>query len=326
MDSVEAKLPAYLASETGNVLGVGSSREIRVFKIGGGDYNLNYRATFPDGRNFLVRLNVEPQSGLQNQIEYEYRTLQFLAPLVITPKPIFLDASKKHFPYGLLIEEFIEGQPLLFSVEALRRAAHTLATLHTAPVPPAENFMCWGNPLREQLTGTVNALRLYEKRETANQEIVALGAKIIAKAEGELALHESEFVPRSLTHTDTVPSNFLDTGSRVYLVDWEKARLDDPSYDITVLFAPLSNLWDSPRVLTTEEKETFLKTYSEETGDRTIYDRVLKRLPLFTLRGTLWAAGRVCDVEEGSISEELGAQNYERYKKIIDLDELKKFI
>lgn len=320
-----SKIPKYLVEQTNNILGIEKASDMDVQKIGGGDYNLNYSVSLKDGRNFLMRLNVEPQSGLENQIEYEYKTLQFLSPLGITPRPYYLDNSKKYFPYGLLIEEFLQGKALQFAIDSLKRTAHTLAKLHTIQVSEG-GFMRWDNPLREQFNATANSLNKYEQRKTVDKEIVSLGKKVIAKAEMELSKHEKDFSPKSLIHSDLVPSNFIDTGSKVYLFDWEKARLDDPSYDIAVLFSRLANLWDSPRVLTQEEKEAFLKTYIDETGDHSIEERMLKRLALFTLIGTLWAAGRICDVEEGVISKELGAQNYERYKKIIDFGELKKFI
>lgn len=325
MDSVLANILPYLQGRVEKALNVQNVANVQITKIGGGDYNLNYHLAFSDGRHFLMRLNVEPQSGLNNQIEYEYKTLEFLVPHHIAPRPYFLDSSKEHFSYDLLIEEYIPGPTLSFSKDALKRTAETLATLHTISLP-TKGFIRRNNPLREQYETTRNSLSLYEVRTTANRELIAFGKQILNKAEIDLGKNEQDFTPRSLVHTDLVPSNFIDTGSRVYLLDWEKGRIDDPSYDLAVFLSPLANLWDSPRVLTEEEKSTFLETYMAETGDSAIQDRVQKRTGLFTLAGTLWAAGRICDVVEGVMNKNLGTGNMERYKRIIDFGELKKYI
>ena len=38
------------------------------------------------------------------------------------------------------------------------------------------------------------------------------------------------------SHCDLVPENCLDTGSRMFLIDWEYARMNDPAWDLAYLY------------------------------------------------------------------------------------------
>src|SRR5918993_4648782 len=42
-------------------------------------------------------------------------------------------------------------------------------------------------------------------------------------------------VPLVPSHCDLVPENCLDTGSRMLLIDWEYARMNDPAWDLAYL-------------------------------------------------------------------------------------------
>ena len=49
-----------------------------------GSYNLNFHVKI-NKKEFIFRMNIEQQSGLLNQIEYEFRILNFLADHRIAP-------------------------------------------------------------------------------------------------------------------------------------------------------------------------------------------------------------------------------------------------
>jgi thiamine kinase-like enzyme len=42
-------------------------------------------------------------------------------------------------------------------------------------------------------------------------------------------------VPLVPSHCDLVPENCLDSGSRLFLIDWEYARMNDPAWDLAYL-------------------------------------------------------------------------------------------
>ena len=103
------------------------------------DYNINFVIEV-DRNRYLFRVNVEQQSGLHDQIEYEYRALKFLADYEIAPRPYLVDNSKSTLPYGFVMEEYITGRYLDYDeLSGILSAAALLATLHRVPLP-SDNF------------------------------------------------------------------------------------------------------------------------------------------------------------------------------------------
>jgi thiamine kinase-like enzyme len=321
---IDDQILPYLQKSAQEALGVSDILGASIEKLPGGDYNYNYHV-HTDGCDVVVRLNIEPQSGSDDQIAHEYKRLEFLAPYNVTPKPLFLDNSKKHFPYGLLVEEYIAGGHLKFSIPAIQRVASSMAVLHTIPVAgaPLERR---GSPLRGQFESVLADLEAYKKRHKPNAELLRLARRVIDRIEGEMSQLESLYTSRSIIHTDPNPANIIDNGEKAYFIDWEISRIDDPSYDVAAFFSDALNLWASPRTLTLEEKQAFLEAYKAKTGDATIEDRLLPRVLLYTLNAVIWGAGRIADVDEGKIDPHLGDQNYTRYQKLADPEELEKVL
>lgn len=317
---IDDQIIPYLTENAREALGIESFDIATIEKLPGGDYNYNYHVS-AEGHELLVRLNIEPQSGLDTQIEYEYATLEFLAPQGVTPKPLFLDNSRNNLKYGLLIEEFIPGGHLQFSVESMRRVARSMAALHRAPIAGA-TLRCRNNPLKEQVDEVNNDLQSYRNRQNPDQDLIGLGEKVVYRLRQELTQHEGLYKPTSVIHTDPNPANIIDNGEQVYFIDWEQGRIDDPSYDVAAFFSDVLNLWASPRVLTDKEKKVFLEEYVAKTGDASIEKRLGPRLLAYTLNAVIWGSNRIADVDEGKIDAHLGAQNYGRYKAISDLSYL----
>lgn len=322
--SIEKQIIPYLTANATDALGIDDFSDATIEQLHGGDYNHNYHVHVAD-RDLVVRLCIEPQSGSDAQIEHEYATLEFLAQHGVTPKPYFLDNSRQHFPYGLLIEDFISGGHVRFSVPAVRRVAGAMATLHTinADNAPLERR---NNPLQGQLDSVVDYLALYKQRQNPNRDLLQLSETIIARVKKDMPQLAGLYKPQSIIHTDPNPANIIDTGERAYFIDWEQGRIDDPSYDVAAFFSDALNLWASPRVLTSEEKKAFVETYVAKTDDTTIEDRIPARLMLYTVNAVVWGAMRMADVDEGKIDPNLGRQNYERYQKLASPVELEKML
>jgi len=123
-----------------------------------------------------------------------------------------------------------------------------------------------------------------------------------------------------------VPSNLIDNGTDIFIVDWEKARIDDASYDLAVFFSNSAAIWDSKELIGKAERYQFLVKYIELTGDKTIQDRLEIIEPFLNAYFILWAANRICDVEEGKIDPLLGKRNLARYKKLSNLKLIEKYL
>jgi aminoglycoside phosphotransferase (APT) family kinase protein len=313
---IDQQILPYLQANAREVLGVSDFTGAAVEKFEGGDYNYNYHVQQGEC-NVVVRLNIESQSGSADHIVDEYRALEFVAPHDIAPKPLFLDNTREHFPYGLLIEEYIAGGHIQFSIPAVQRAAIAMSKLHMVPIENAP-LQQRENPLRGQYASGMAALEWYEQRQNPDMDLLRLCRHIMAKMVKNIPKLEGLYAPRSVVHADPNPANIIDNGKSIHFIDWERSRIDDPSQDVAAFICDAQNLWASPRALTDTEKQAFLKTYMEKTGDTTMSDRIPPRLLLYTLGTVLWGADRIADVDEGTINPHLGDQNYSRYQKLAD--------
>ena len=72
MTSQRKKIKEYLKDLQPSLLGVPDTDSVEILDMLPGSYNLNYRIKVHQ-KEFIFRINIEPQSGLPNQIEYEFR-------------------------------------------------------------------------------------------------------------------------------------------------------------------------------------------------------------------------------------------------------------
>jgi len=291
------------------------------------DYNINFVVQM-DGDRCLLRVNVEQQSGLSDQIEYEYKALKLLSDFQVAPKAYLVDNSKSRLRFGFLVEEYLSGDYLDYDeFSGTLDAARLLATLHRIPLP-ADNFLAtWASPLEESFKDISQLFDHYKRRKKRDRRIVSLSGKLIRELEKKLGPCSNRFNSCSIVHTDVVNDNFIRSPQGLRLIDWEKPRIDDPSYDLCVFLGTPSELWSSPRAMTDEERNLFLVEYCRhmeiELSDA--QEKVRIRQPFVSLHWVLWAAIRLSTIEEGSISPELigfHSSSISRYKKVATAEHL----
>lgn len=323
------KIESYLRQLNPRVLGLDSMEHVHVGEMIAGDYNLNFRVEIPP-KKFIFRINIQPQSGLKNQIEYEYRVLKFLENKQIAPKAYCCDTTKNRFNFDILIEEYLDGNYLDYEKKSLREMARLLATLHTVPIEKESFFVRWKNPLQCNYESVAGELQDYGKRKTSDGKIVSLGRTLLREFEKTMVKDAPLFTANSITHTDTVCDNFIKTGEGMRIIDWEKPRVDDCSYDICCVLSEPAELWSSERTLTEEERNFFIESYCHFKGDNPsqLMEKVRTRIPLISLHWVLWAAGRLCDVKENKIPKELMIQQKDvsRYEKVATPEHIAKFL
>ncbi|MFO0952449.1 MAG: phosphotransferase [Isosphaeraceae bacterium] len=94
-----------------------------------------------------------------------------------------------------------------------------------------------------------------------------------------LARRMAPYVP-VLCHNDLLPSNVLDDGERVWLVDWEYAGIGHPLFDLAGISANCA--------LTPDAEAEFLLAYRGRLDPRDLAElRILKTMSL--LREALWS-------------------------------------
>ena len=146
MTSLEQKIVKYLHDLAPEILGLNQCRNIEILAMTPGSYNLNYHVVI-DGTRFIFRVNIRAQSGLSNQIDYEFKVMKFLEPYQITARAFYFDNSRNHFDFDILIEEYLEGSWLSLTEEGYAsRGGNNCPTSYAKPPPIISHHLVRSSP------------------------------------------------------------------------------------------------------------------------------------------------------------------------------------
>jgi len=323
------KIERYLSGLPSGVLDVKNTESVEILEMTPGAYNLNFHVRVND-REFIFRINIEQQSGLSNQIEYEFWVLKFLEGHPIAPKAYHFDNNKDYFDFGILIEEYLEGPHLSLEEGETQGVAELLARLHSLE-PGDMPFVTWRDPLADTYELARSDLIAYEVKRTSEKKTISLARKLLARAEALLDGRCKLFDADSLNHTDVVCDNFIKTSKGLRLIDWEKPRVDDYTYDICCFLSEPAQLWCSQKVLSSEDQENFLNTYARLSGKKVDFlsEKVRVREPLVSLHWVLWGATKLCDLRDRRTMPELLEAHKEktsRYERIAHPENIEKLL
>ena len=329
MSAIEDKITQYLQNLPPATLGLEDTGSIEILEMMPGSYNLNFHVRV-DQKDFIFRVNIDPQSGLSNQIEHEFSVLKFLEGHRIAPKAFHFDDSKKFFDFDILIEEYLEGPPLSLQKEYLPEVAELLTRLHALD-PEGKPFVIWQNPMAGIYELTLGDLTGYEAAISPNQKTISLAKKVLAKSKALLDKHRQLFQADTLIHTDLCCENFVKTAAGLRLIDWEKPRVDDGTYDICCFLSEPVELYNSRQVLNSEERKYFIDAYAGLSGKNPdhLMEKVNIREPLISLHWILWAATMLSNLRDRSTSPELVKAHEEkiaRYERVADPENIERLI
>ena len=246
-----------------------------------------------------MRVNTGSQMNLANQIAYEYQALKLLSPTGVTPKPFYLDDTKKEIPYGILVMEYLPGKPLDYSCN-LDKAAQTFAKVHAMEfsAEEVEFLVKEPGPFTGIYNEAANLLEKYFSCPQADLQIANLLEKIMFKAEerkkDEKYLLENPWL--RVINTEVNSHNFIvnsETGS-CHLIDWEKPIYGEPAQDLSHFLIATTTMWKQDYVLSKEEEELFICSYLQYLPScpqvKTLRERV-KMFKFFNyLRAVSWCA------------------------------------
>ncbi|MDZ7721424.1 MAG: aminoglycoside phosphotransferase family protein [candidate division KSB1 bacterium] len=298
-DPLIAKITDYLSTPDLQSLPVIAGRTFRIKFLAGGEYNLNYKLTSTDDEVKLIfRVNIGTQIDRKDQILYEYRTLQLLQSSGVTPVPYWVDDSRQYFQQGVLMMQFLPGEPLDYTTD-LNAAAETLARLHQVKVPEEQNHLIREQaPLSLIFEECAGLLQVYFDSELADPAIrtylqhVRDWADENRRAEVYYQLDSWHCI----INTEVNSGNFIvnrENGT-THLVDWEMPRWGDPSQDLSHFCSPLTTLWKTTFRMTSEQKDGFIQYYKSVIQDLhlrdTLEERIALRDPFAYLRGISWSA------------------------------------
>ncbi len=329
MRSESKKIERYLRDLPAACLDLGSIDAIEILDMTPGSYNLNYHVRV-NHKEYIFRINIEPQSGLSRQIEYEFRILKFLQNHRIAPRAYHFDDSQQIFDFAILVEEYLEGPYLTLENDDVSKAVDLMVRLHSLE-PKGMTFVVWQDPLPDTLDLARNDLIHYESKKSPQKKIIHLAHKLLTKSEAAVTKHRHLFHADSLNHTDVGCDNFINTSEGLKLIDWEKPRVDDCSYDICCFLSEPVQKWCSRKVLNSEDRINFVLDYAHVSGKNSdlIIEKVNIREPLITLHWILWGATKLCDLRNGTTSSNLlkaHSEKIERFERIADPKNIEKIL
>ncbi len=127
---------------------------------------------------------------------------------------------------GLMVTRFVDGAATMSAerfrdLDAVARAGRAFRRLHTAAAPFATDF---------QLFGMIDEY----KQLIANKGAALPHGYEALQARADLTRQALESTARPLvpSHCDPLCENFLDTGERMYVIDYEYSGNNDPMWDL----------------------------------------------------------------------------------------------
>lgn len=329
ISELEQQIVKYLKTVSSEVLEIEDLATVEILDMTPGAYNLNYHVAV-NGNRFIFRVNIQAQSGLTNQIDYEAAVMQYLHPYRITPKVFHLDNTKSFFDFDILIEEYLEGPYISLTDDEMPAVASLLARLHSLDPTPVP-LITWSRPLEDTQELVMRDLREYMAKKNTDDQVIELTYQFLEKARSVIQENSSLFAPDGINHTDVAVDNFIKTEQGLKLIDWEKPRFDDCSYDICCFLSEPAQLWCVPQVLSATGREIFLQEYIRLSGrDADLFrEKVRIREPIVSLHWIFWGLNRLCDLKNQTTVSELQKVHEERisrWQRIADTRHIEKLI
>ena len=273
--------------------------DFNVYPLAQGEYNMNF--LIKQGYTaWVLRVNTGSQIGLsdQEQIAYEYKTLQLLEPAQVSPKPYYLDNSLHYLPYGILGMSYLAGERLDYQRD-LSAAAQLFTRYHQLEIHPEDNHLIVEEtPLSLTYERCCRMLEVYLTSDLADPNLRAYLLEVHAWA--DQARHREKYFINDpwqcIINTEVNNSNWIidRTAGTYHLVDWEKPLWGDPSQDLSHFRVPTTTLWKTDYRMSMADQASMMAAYKAAIQDPhlrdTIEERTRLRDPFNCLRGVSWCA------------------------------------
>ncbi|NJC68644.1 phosphotransferase family protein [Planosporangium thailandense] len=238
-----------------------------VEELSGGLTNRNYKVTTDEG-SYVVRVSSEETGALAINRDHEYRN-SVIAAAAGVGAPVIAHLPDRH----VMVVGFIDGHTFAdhdFAVPGtIERVAASCRALHAAP-PFVNDFNMF--EIQRRYLGVVqeNGYRLPDGYLDLEPHVATLRRALAVRDEGTVPCNN-----------DLLAANFIDDGSKIWLIDYEYSGNNDPCFE-------LGNIWSECH-LDLDQLEALVTAY---------YGRLLRnKLARAQLQGlmskygwTLWAS------------------------------------
>jgi thiamine kinase-like enzyme len=181
--------------------------------------NVNHLVAVGDDR-YVLRIPGDGTGEYINRVDEEVAA-RSAAAAGVNADVVFFDATD-----GLMVTRFIDGAATMNAeqfrdIGAVGRAAHAFRQLHTTAAPFAAGFALF--PMIDEY-----------KTLLASKGAALPDGYDDVQRRAEVVRAAVEATPVSLVpcHCDPLCENFLDTGERMYIIDYEYAGNNDPMWDL----------------------------------------------------------------------------------------------
>ena len=279
-------------------LGIEDGSVLSAFPLAQGEHNANYWFVHPaTGQRYVLRFNYISQLGLEDQVGYEYAVLLELAPSGCTPKPLYVDNSRKYCPRGVVVMECVDGRMIDFKNQAhLDCAAQMMADVHSIVPQPNGVILRPGDALADLVAECERMYAVYTASPLADPLVKSYIERFFDKARAQLATAPRKEECNHIISTEMVSAHFLvdDAGTSGHIVDWEKAIVGEATRDVAYFLAPTTTIWDTDFIFTADARDAFVESYWDAVDGRFERGSFDARFDAYTmancLRGMTWSA------------------------------------
>lgn len=256
-------------------------KEIHMLKKGMTNRSFCFRC---GDKKYIMRIPGEGTGKLINR-QQEYEVYQVIQGYHVSDRVHYINPAN-----GYKLTEFIEGAHVcdVNNWEEVKSCMQYLRQFHERKLEVGHSFDLWGHiSYYESLWNGKQSI--YDDYEETKRKIFELKPYI-----------DRQDIPRTLTHIDAVPDNFLlSENGEIRLIDWEYAGMQDPNVDIA-MFAVYS-FYDRKQV------ERLIDAYYPEGAPRQV------RLNIYcymAVCGLLWSTWCEFKQQEGVEFGEYSLRQY----------------
>jgi thiamine kinase-like enzyme len=179
-------------------------------RLGGGITNHNFKVVV-GGEALVLRIGGKDTELLGIDRGQEHEATRVAAELGVGPEVVA-------FTEGCLVTRFVGGSPVAPGGLDPEKVGETLRLIHGGP----------------SISARFDSFRVVEDyRRTAGLHSVAIPAAYADASRRAAAIEARRGnASRRLCHNDLLTANFIDDGTRLWIVDWEYAGMGDPFFDL----------------------------------------------------------------------------------------------
>lgn len=258
----------FVLSRASVVVGT-SSGDVRIERLSGALTNTSYKVS-TDGGIYVLRLAGAGTSEYVDR-ESEGHNARVAASVGVNAEVLYFDAKD-----GTMLTRFVEGHSMDEGGRLGRkRGALLRATLALRKVHGQ------GRAFESRFDAFAAMDRYLVLLSGMGASVPAVYHDLARKAQTMRRVLEESPVRLVPCHNDPWPGNFLDTGGRAYLLDWEYSGMNDPMWDLGDLSVEAG--------LGPEQDRMMLAAYYGGSVSPMLRSRLVLYKAISDLHWTLWA-------------------------------------